>query len=139
MHMNKLTTALIFTFLAFSNHVVAGNACLLEGRWKSNKEMTLASMNATGVVSEKQRALFHGDFFGELIIQSTCDSFTSYFDGTSDTSSYETLSQNGTTITIRYEDPTENSPVDTTLTIIDGCYSIPLKNLNFNEYFCRIE
>jgi heat shock protein HslJ len=139
MHMKKLTTIILFTFTVISNIAAADSACLLEGRWQSNKEMTLASMNKSGVVTEKQKALFNGDFFGKLTIDATCDRFTSYYEGESDEKAYETLSQNGNTITVRYIDPIEEKPVNTTITITDGCYSLLLENLNFNEYFCKIE
>lgn len=96
-------------------------------------------MNATGNVTKKQREFFEGDFFGKLLINSTCTSFTSYMDGIADTASYEILYQNSNSTKIKYNDPIEQKPVEATLTIINDCYSIPLAGLNFSEYFCRVK
>lgn len=129
----------IFTLAAVSSHVVADSSCLLEGRWKSNKEMTLASMRKSNIVTEKYKELLNGDFFGKMTIDKTCDTLTTYWEDVIDVRPYETLNQAGNTITIRYAIPEQDTSFTATLTIVDGCYSIPLKDFDFSEYFCQTD
>ncbi|MDH1263377.1 hypothetical protein [Pseudomonas sp. GD03944] len=135
--MNKLMAIAIFMLAVASNPAFADSSCLLEGRWQSNREMTLASMSESGTVPEKYKELFNGDFFGKITIETTCDSFTTYWEDTIDVKAYETLSQAGNTITVRYVVPEEDIPFTATLTVLDDCYSIPLERFNFSEYFCK--
>lgn len=96
-------------------------------------------MKRHGSVTEKQRELFEGDFFGALRIEYTCDQFTTYYEGESETYDYETVSVEGTRITTRHYDPLREKMVETVAVLEGECYSVPLEGLGFREYFCRVE
>jgi len=96
-------------------------------------------MSRHGSVTEKQRELFEGEFFGKLRIEITCNQFTTYFDGESETHNYETVLVEGDRITTRYYDRFKQQTVENTVVLEGDCYSVPLEGLGFREYFCRVE
>lgn len=49
------------------------------GSWRSNVQMTLASMNSVSEIPDAAVTLYRDNFFGRLVNKLTSDSFTSYF------------------------------------------------------------
>jgi hypothetical protein len=127
----------ILTML-YSTPVVSAE-CPLMGKWKSNEAKTLASMHATGKVTEQQRSLFENHYFGKLTVTITCSEMTSTYAGDSDTFAYTYVKQDGHHITIQPHDEENDKEVERELTLEQNgqCYSVPVSNLGFKEYFCK--
>jgi hypothetical protein len=134
-----MKTTLILLALTFVSACSDNQSCPITGKWKSNEKLTLASMNETGRITEKQREIFENGFFGKLELDINCSSFTTTFDGVSETYSYETIHQTQDSVTASYYSKVLQKQVEVTSTITGNCYSTPIEQLNFNEYFCRIE
>lgn len=96
-------------------------------------------MNETGKITAKQRAIFENGFFGKLELDINCSSFKTTLDGVSETYNYETIHKTKDSVTVSYYSKVLQKQVEVTSTITDNCYSTPIEQLNFNEYFCRIE
>lgn len=133
----------LIVLISLSISFASAEECLLKGMWQSNKEKTLASIDANGVVlTEPQKKLLLGDFFGKLVIDNHCSSYITYLDGIVDGGSEhdaEIVREDEVSVTVRYEEFGEI--VERTLTLVEGgnCYTVPLGKLGFNEYFCRLQ
>lgn len=117
---------------------VRAENCRIAGVWKSNEELTLKNMEKVQL-TEKQRKLFSNNFFGKLVLDSTCRGFTSTFEGSVDTYKFLSMKESGDTVTVEYYDPLYKANIKRTMTIKGNCYSIPLEHLGFDEVFCRIK
>ncbi len=53
--------------------------CELCGRWRSNAERTLAEMEKSPLLSEKQRQFFRNDFYGKLVVETREKDSRAYF------------------------------------------------------------
>ena len=120
-------------------YLIADDNCPLKGKWKSNEKMTLKEMAKDKNLSKKQIELFSKDFFGKLIVEISCDEFTSYYEGNVSRYKYKLLSKDGNIIKIEVDDPIYRGLEIKTIEIKDDCYFIPVGSLGFREVFCRIE
>jgi hypothetical protein len=143
--MKKLTRIVLLGSLLISTVAMADNSCLLKGRWQSNTEMSERSLKSSSVPAQTQQAILKLALYGKMIIEASCNQMTFLIDGTKDGEkeviAYETVSQTGNAITIRYPDNKTKKTVTETISIINACLAIPvevLKKYNVNEYFCRI-
>jgi hypothetical protein len=134
-----LHSLLLVVGTILSMEPVQSAECPLAGNWRSNEAKTLASMHATGKVNEQQQALFENHYFGSLTLNFTCSEMTSRYAGDVETFPYTLVKQEGNLITIRTTDEESDEEVEHQLTLEPGgqCYSKPVANLGFNEYFCR--
>ena len=130
----------LLLFLCTLSSFASADICKFNGQWKSNEKMTLESMNKTGVISEKQRNLFKNDFFGKLTFVINCGEVTSSYDGVETTSKLEVVSENGREVTFRYFDDEGNESQNTVTYNEDfSCYHARVGQLQFNEFFCKVE
>ena len=130
----------IFAILTILYSTTAVSAeCPLMGKWKSDETKTLASIPATGKVTDKQRTLFENHFFGKLTLKITCTEMTSSYAGDSETFAYTYVKQAVHHITIQTHDEENDKDVERDLTLAqDGqCYRVPVSTLGFKEYYCK--
>lgn len=114
--------------------------CAIEGKWKSNEEKTLDSMNSSVTITDEQREFLRNDFFGKLEFDLDCEKFTMYSDGEVTTTYYKSFDINKNTITAHYFDELLETDVESILRLDENgqCYSTPSGNSDFSEYFCRV-
>jgi hypothetical protein len=124
----------IIISILFSIHA---GACPLEGYWKSDEQKTLDSFRKAEDATDKQKDLFENGFFGKLYIHYECTKFTSAMDGALETRSYELISSNNNTVTVKYGDEIKGEVVRE-IQIEGECYSLPVNEGQFREYFCPI-
>ena len=112
----------------------------LLGKWKSNAELTLASMNNVKGVTPEARALFEDDFFGHLIIEwkehesravNEKDKYDSGYE------SYQVLETINEHITLKEWNDILQRYDEYTLYLEGDCYYVITSKFEFREYFCR--
>ena len=130
----------MIVLLLLLSHSAQANNCLLCGEWISNEQMTLESMNKSGQVTKKQRELFSKNFFGKLKLIYTQNKVTTFYAGETTVAGY-TLTQNQKSgYTIKFSDDAISSAgQEIWFTNNHFCYYSVIRNLNFNEYFCKNE
>ena len=125
--------------------ILAPNAsaqdCPLRGEWVSNEKMTVASLQATGKVTEQQRKTLSSGFFGKMKFNFTCDRVTT-------TAQNGKITQGGyklqTLDSARFklllaEDGTKEAVTsdEITFTADRKCFFSTVGKMNFQEYFCK--
>jgi len=125
-------------WLLLQSALASADECLLAGTWKSNEEKTLQNMKAVQL-TEKQRKLFSNGFFGKLVIDYTCKGFTSTYEDMVETYQFISMKESGRVVTTEYYEPSQKKNLLYTIEIIEGCYSLPIGKLGFNEVFCRVK
>jgi len=119
--------------------LVLAEGCPLNGYWKSNEAMTLASFGKAKNVTLKQKELFSNRFFGKLYIYTECDKFITVMDDWIETSQYKLVSAEGNSVKISYiEYPDDSSPTMKEAVFEGECYSVPVNGGQFREYFCPV-
>lgn len=124
--------------LLLQSTLARANECLLAGTWKSNEEKTFQNMKAIQLTG-KQRKLFSNGFFGKLVIDYTCQGFTSTYENMVKSYQFISMKESGRVVTTEYYEPLQKKNLLDTIEIIEGCYSVPLGKLGFNEVFCRVK
>ena len=131
---------LIFIILIISFDFSAiAEECPLKGKWQSNEAATLREMAKASNITAKQKAFFSNKFFEKLIIEYTCNEFTTYYEGESDTSGYKVVKRDGNFITLKNLDDDCEDPCLQTVELDGDCYLIPLPGFDFKEVFCKIK
>ena len=125
-------------WLLLQNTTACANECLLAGTWKSNEEKTLQNMKSVQL-TEKQGKLFSNGFFGKLVIDYTCDGFTSTYEDMLKTYKFISMKEAGHYVTTEYYEPLQNKNLRDIIEIIDDCYSVPINKLGFDEVFCKVK
>jgi hypothetical protein len=119
----------------------------LLGVWKSNEEMTLASMRATPGVTKKAKDIFENDFFGRLIIEYKIDSYRARYEDEEDNIDefhhyypYRVLDRGDNYYILETRIPLVKDNLRQKTIYMDGeCYYQLVSRWNFREYFCRIQ
>ncbi len=133
---NFLIFIILFISLDFS---ALAEECALKGKWQSNETATLREMAKASNLTAKQKAFFSNNFFGKLIIEYTCNEFTTYYEGESDTTGYKVVKRDGNFITLKDLDDVCGAPCLKIIELDGDCYLIPLPGLDFKEVFCKIK
>ena len=143
--MNRILLLAVPLFLVSGCSNIQKNSSELQGVWKSDSEMTLASMRSVEGISCKAKELFEGDFFGHLIAEYTDNQSRFYFDrdednseGMKDFSPYKLLEETPEKFVIEYYDDLTGGKVTKELWREGSCYWLPVSKWKFREYFCRI-
>jgi hypothetical protein len=114
----------------------------LVGTWKSNEEMTLASMAQAEDLKQEAIDLFNKDFFGKLIVEYKEKESRSYFDTEEENVPemyefypYKIVAEGPDYMELEWVNWLTNE-IDTSTIYFEGeCYYMKLNK--FNEYFCR--
>ncbi|TVZ38072.1 hypothetical protein P886_2424 [Alteromonadaceae bacterium 2753L.S.0a.02] len=136
---------LLTVFIAFllSNACLADDDLFYVGTWKSNAELTLASMNAVKDIPEKDRKNYENDFYGHLVNVIRKDSFTTYFDNQKPeklnfiNADIKIIDKN--TIRMVYYHERFKQNIVKEISFENGCYYVVGTVWQFKEYFCRID
>lgn len=113
------------------------------GTWQSNEAKTLESMDRVKGMPEKTKETFRKNFFGKLVNEIRMNSFTTYFadqkpaDPPFVNADIEVLSPD--TVRIKYYHEGRGKHVVRELKIQDDCYTVPVLQWDFEEYFCRVD
>lgn len=111
----------------------ASIACKLEGKWKSNKSKTLSELYGSALNNRQKMAL--SKIFGKSIAEyRDCNTLILEFEGKKTESSFEVIGESSEQVTVRYISDGEI----TKIRLEGDCYSVPIKGLGINEYFCRM-
>jgi hypothetical protein len=131
---------MLLGLLGCETREVAHKAIL--GKWKSNAELTLKSMNSVEGVTPKARELFESDFFGNLVIEiqedeSRATDLKENVDFGFE--AYEVLEV--TEKFIRVNDWSEilQEYQERVMYLEGECYYVLTTKWKFREYFCRYE
>jgi hypothetical protein len=132
--------AISLAILAFPSAGAAAD-CPLCGTWKSAASRSIAEMENTKGLSEKQRHGFR-NLFGHLVVVCTSSHCRSYMDFQKTAERepwkpYEILKRNGSILTLRDNTNGVWSP-EYTITLYGECYTTPLRGYGFSEHFCRV-
>jgi len=131
--------------LAIGLSILAPNAlaqdCPLKGEWVSNEKMTVASLQATGKVSEQQRKTLSSGFFGKMKFSFTCDRvITTAQSGKVSHGTYKVQKADNTRFKLLISEDGSKEAVasDTaTFTADKTCFFTTVGQMNFQEYFCK--
>lgn len=112
------------------------------GKWKSNEQLTLQSVNRTPGLSARSRALLENDFFGHLETEiresesrtiSEKDNYDSGFEP------YEVLEVSDDFVRIKAWNNFFQDYDERILYLEGDCYYEIFKQFKFRQYFCREE
>ena len=110
------------------------------GKWKSNEELTLKSMNAVVGMNEEVREYFENNLFGHLQVEwlkeksravNEIDDFDIGY------VPYEVLEVDSKFIRVREWSSFLNDYDESTLYLDGDCYYVITTKYEFREYFCR--
>lgn len=118
----------------------------LIGVWKSNKQKTLESMGTVSGIDPKAKALFEGDFFGQMIVEFRRGESRAYFEddslnaeGTAHFSPYRLIVETKEFFLLQEIDESTGKTVETKLPREGDCYHLLVARWGFREYFCKIK
>lgn len=116
----------------------------LNGKWKSNEDKTLVSMNNTSDIPEDIRNKFSNDFFGKLTIEIDFPNSRAIFDNPQPSeshllewSTFKVLKHKDNYWLIEYSDPVSKEEVTSEIYLEDNCYYTLVSKWQFKEYFCQ--
>ena len=119
--------------MEFSQHI---------GKWKSNEQMTLQSMNGKKNIPEKMVKLFTKDFFGKLIIEIKEETVSSYFvddnEWKQENLPYTKKVLSPNSIFISYTDKETDIKLEYEYIFENNCFYTLVSKFQFREYFCRV-
>lgn len=113
------------------------------GTFQSDEARTLASMASVEGIPPEAQNIFKKNFYGRLVNEIRHDSFTTYFfDQKPENPEFvktdiEVVSEN--TVVLRYFNEERQQQVERRLVFEDGCYTIPVPQWGFKEYFCKVK
>ncbi len=114
----------------------------LIGKWKSNEQKTLASVEATKGVSEKAKLLFNKDFFGKLIVEYKKDTYRAWYENKEATEGpepYKLLEATDKYYIVEAIDLLSGKKVPKQMFWDNECYYLLVSKWKFREYFCKVE
>jgi len=117
----------------------------LVGIWKSNTEMTLASLNATEGISEDSQEYLKQNVFGLLTREFTDSEIRTYFGNVKEGAPestfqpYRILQESDNAIAIEHTDPLTNKVMQSTFYLAGDCYYELVSKWQYQEYFCRTD
>ena len=115
----------------------------LIGIWKSNSEMTLASLNAVESISEESREYLKQNVFGLLTREFTPTALRTYFGHVKENESanqfqpYRILASTDTRVQLEHTDPLTGNVVESVFYFEGNCYYELVSKWQYREYFCR--
>lgn len=119
------------------------NDCPLLGKWQSNEKATLEEMEKHGGdIPEKLKKMLSDKFFGQLTLEYTCSTMTSYFKDspTAKDMKYEIIRRESNLLEVRYHAPELLGGITTKrINIIGDCYYVPTAGFTFSEVFCKVK
>lgn len=137
--MNKCFLSIVAVFLGSCSSDTLDDRLL--GTWKSNAELTLATIENADYLSPEDREFLESDFFGHLVIRYERDVWTSYLDNSDDppvTQEYSVLSVAEDSMRICEPNEAGECP-EYELRFEGGCYYADISDgRGFVEYFCRV-
>lgn len=136
----KITVILISSLAlsACDDRPVAHHIIL--GKWKSNAELTLQSMNSAEGVTPKAKTIFEDDFFGHLEVEwkekesraiNVRDDYDSGYEP------YEVVEITEEYIKVKEWSDILQQHDEYTLHFEGNCYYIITSKFEFREYFCK--
>lgn len=134
---------MLLSLLAISVFCRAEDKPFYVGTWQSNEAKTLASMEKVEGMPEKSKETFRQNFFGKLVNVIKKDSFTTFFTNQKPDepefidADIQVLSPNK--VRIKYFHESRGKHVVRELLIEDNCYTLPVLQWDFEEYFCRVD
>ena len=117
----------------------------LIGVWKSNLDLTMASLNQVEGLPKEVSELFYNDFFGHLVAEFKLNEARFYFENEDDNyeeelefSPYILREENEFVFVVEAYDELIQDTKVTVMGREGNCYFVPIQNWGFNEYFCKI-
>jgi hypothetical protein len=145
--MNNLKAKYLLTAsltLSLLSPTLLANEPSLTGFWKSNKEMTLESMNSVEGIPPKVKEALEGDVFGRLYAEYTATEYRVWFEGEED--DLDTIEFAKFKVLVRSEEywiiseeSAEGEFIENKIFWKDGCYALMVPRWAFREYFCRTD
>ena len=133
-----------YIFLAlFSSLALVGcpaKTCDMCGRWQSNADRTLAEMEMSPLLSDKQRRFFRNNFYGRLIVEIRETHSRAYFpdefsESVAAWEPWQEISRSGDSVTVK--ETIAGETLIRSVTLHGNCYRVDQPNLGFGEWFCR--
>lgn len=118
---------------------------LLVGTWKSNRELTWASVNSIEGISKESVEYLQKNVFGILTREFTETHMRTFFgqvalkDEKDSFNPYSILDQNENHYKVRYVDEASGKPVNATFYWENDCYYELVSEWQYKEYYCRVE
>lgn len=113
----------------------------LIGTWKSDADATIAHRKTTHQVTEKNEEALR-KLFGKMTITYTARDLTTNFDGTIETQTYQVVSKDAESVTIRTYSPFEKKDATLRIRFVDAdTYWVDESNeyFSFSECFRRVK
>jgi len=134
---------ILLLLLALCATSTAQEKLFFVGTFQSNEAKTLADMEKVKGIPEKERKVLRNNFYGKLVNIIRQDSFTTYFAGQKPqhlnfiSADIQVLSNNK--IRMKYFNQARGEYLVRELVFEDGCYTVPARQWDFQEYFCRVD
>lgn len=113
--------------------------CPLKGKWKSNSELTLKGIKINNTFTQERLEYLSKEFFGKLIVEFTCNSFTTFNGNEKVKTDYKIIKQEGNFITIEYFDEALGKSVQDRIEIVGDCYYSSPMTFGIKEAMCKIK
>jgi hypothetical protein len=126
---------------------VSTSSNFLVGKWKSDAEKTLASLENDIDVTTEARKYFKNGFFGRLIVEYTPTKACTFFiddkgeyEGFQEFHSYEILEETEKYLIVKsYDDIFKTDVVSQYYKDGNNCYYLSVGKHQFSEYMCRFD
>ena len=137
-----LSSAAISAFVSSQPATEAPGNPLI-GIWKSNSELTLASLNAIDGISENSREYLKQNVFGRLTREFTESHLRTYFGRVKEDETesafqpYQILNRDAEKITIEHTEPLSGKSITSIFYLEGDCYYEVVSKWQYQEYFCN--
>ena len=110
--------------------------CLLSGKWKSNKEKTIESIENSEALNNDQKEFFIKNTTGSTIIENTCNNFTLHINDKTFEVKLLSLKEEGNIAIAEYYSNSSKRVVNRKSILLGECYYVE-NDHGFNEYYCK--
>jgi len=110
----------------------------LFGTWQSNRELTLAEMDKSDLVTEEDREMLDATL-GKVITIYTAKAFTTTIDGETTVTPYKVLASSNGVVVIEYFDEAFHSMRRRRIQVFDDKLAVKIPGLGFDEIFSLVE
>ena len=108
------------------------------GTWQSNRELTLAEMEKSDLVTDEDRAMLDATL-GKAVTTYTGKDFTTIVDGETTVTPYKVLASTGGIVVIEYFDKAFHSMRRRRIQVFDDKLAVKIPGLGFDEIFTLVE
>lgn len=110
----------------------------LVGTWQSNRDLTLAEMEKSDLVTEEDREMLDGTL-GKVTTTYDEKEFTTILDGETTVTPYQVLASSDGVVVIEYFDKAFYSMRRRRIQVFDDRLAVRVPGLGFDEIFSRVD